>query len=164
MKEKIYFSSNLKYLRQLRGLTQGQLGDMISVDQTTIGRWEDGNREPTIGNVLNISKIFDIDINELLNKDLRQNGMNDIIDFGNNIKLLDAIGSFADGRYAQLLAKCTTLTPTNRDKVLELVDMYLKNQDNFYTDENGDLVYNGSDLHDKAKKITEQLKKEEDNS
>lgn len=151
MKEKNYFSSNLKYLRQLKGFTQGQLGEMISVDQTTIGRWEDGNREPTIGNVLNISKIFNMDINNFLNKDLREDEMKNIISLGNDIKLLDAIGSFAEGKYAQLLTKCTLLTADNRDKVIELVDMYLKNQDNCYINENGDLVYNGKDLYTSLK-------------
>lgn len=140
MKEKNYFSTNLKYLRQFKGLTQGQLGDMISVDQTTIGRWEDGNREPTIGNVLNISKIFDVDISKLLNTNLKVDGMESVIAFGNDIKLLDAISSFTEGKNTELLTKCTLLTNENRDKILELVNMYLKSQDNILIDEDGNMI------------------------
>ena len=152
MKENNYFSSNLKYLRQSKGYTQGQLGEMISVDQTTIGRWEDGNREPTVGNVLNISKIFNVNINDLLSKDLRDDNMTDLINMGNDLKLIDAIGSFAEGKYAELLTKCAILSIDNRDKILELVDMYLKEQDNMKIDKNGNLEFNGFMLYDRNNK------------
>ena len=64
------FPKNLAYLRKQRNMTQAELAKKICVDQTTIGRWEDGNREPTVGNVANISDVFNISIPDLLNKDL----------------------------------------------------------------------------------------------
>ena len=65
-----FFSKNLSYLRKEKGMTQTELANRVNVDQTTIGRWEDGNREPTIGNVVNISNVFNIPVTDLLDKDL----------------------------------------------------------------------------------------------
>ncbi len=67
-----FFPKNLQYLRKERHLTQTELANKINVDQTTIGRWEDGNREPTVGNVSNIADVFNITITDLLDKDLSQ--------------------------------------------------------------------------------------------
>lgn len=68
-----YFSKNLQFLRKQKGMTQAELGSKINVDQTTIGRWEDSNREPTMGNVVNIANIFNVTIPDLLDKDLSKN-------------------------------------------------------------------------------------------
>ncbi len=71
MKEQAnFFSKNLQFLRKEKHLTQSELANKINVDQTTIGRWEDGNREPTIGNVANIAEVFNVSIPDLLDKDL----------------------------------------------------------------------------------------------
>ena len=64
------FPKNLSYLRKEKNMTQAELAKRINVDQTTIGRWEDGNREPTVGNVANIAEVFNVSIPDLLDKDL----------------------------------------------------------------------------------------------
>lgn len=68
-----YFPKNLAFLRKSKNMTQAELGNKINVDQTTIGRWEDGNREPTVGNVANIADVFNVSIPDLLDKDLSLN-------------------------------------------------------------------------------------------
>ena len=68
--ENNFFSKNLVFLRKQRKMTQAELGKKIDVDQTTIGRWEDANREPAMGNVINIANVFDVTIPDLLSKDL----------------------------------------------------------------------------------------------
>lgn len=94
MKEENYFSKNLEYLRKSRNITQSELANKIGVDQTTIGRWEDGNREPTVGNVSNIAKYFGVSIPNLLDKDLSKESDNKIDD---NIQvLLDAYQGLSD--------------------------------------------------------------------
>lgn len=68
-----FFSKNLQFLRKQKNMTQAELGDKVNVDQTTIGRWEDGNREPTVGNVVNIANAFEVSVPELLDIDLSKN-------------------------------------------------------------------------------------------
>lgn len=66
-----YFSSNLKYIREKKGLSQNKLAQKIGVNQTTIARWEDDNRVPTIDNAVDISEALNIPLPELLGIDLR---------------------------------------------------------------------------------------------
>lgn len=68
-----YFSQNLKYLREKRNLSQNKLADMIGVNQTTIARWEDDNRTPNLDNAIDVAKILNIPIPDLIGKDLRLN-------------------------------------------------------------------------------------------
>lgn len=69
-KQNNFFPKNLQFLRKEKNMTQAELAKKISVDQTTIGRWEDGNREPTVGNVANIANVFNVSISDLLDKNL----------------------------------------------------------------------------------------------
>ena len=66
-----YFSTNLKFLREKKGLSQNKLGSLIGVNQTTIARWEDDNRVPTIDNAIDVANALDIPLSELLGTDLR---------------------------------------------------------------------------------------------
>lgn len=66
-----YFNTNLKYIREQKGLSQNKLAGMIGVNQTTIARWEDDNRVPTIDNAIDVSEALNIPLPELLGVDLR---------------------------------------------------------------------------------------------
>lgn len=164
MKEEKYFYTNLKYLRQLHGLTQGELGNKIRVDQTTIGRWEDGNREPTIGNVINIAKFFGVDLNSLLCRDLRNPNYYIGVCIDNDARLSDAIRSFADDKeYETLLIRCTKLTRPNRDKILELVNMYLLEQEDAYRDNMGNIRLI-DEYNEMMEEIRDNMAKERDDN
>lgn len=65
-----FFSSNLKFLREKKGLSQSKLAKKIGVNQTTIARWEDDNRVPTIDNAVDVSKALNIPLEKLLGTDL----------------------------------------------------------------------------------------------
>ena len=49
---------NIKYLRELKGLTQSDLGQLLNVSDKTISSWEVGRTEPNIGKVALMSEIF----------------------------------------------------------------------------------------------------------
>lgn len=66
-----FFSKNIKYIRELKGLSQNKLAEMLDVNQTTIARWEDENRIPTIDKAIQVSSILKIPLNILIGKDLR---------------------------------------------------------------------------------------------
>lgn len=66
-----YFSTNLKFLREKKNLSQNKLGKMIGVNQTTIARWEDDNRVPTIDNAVDVANALNISLIDLIGKDLR---------------------------------------------------------------------------------------------
>lgn len=82
-----YFSSNLKYIREKKGLSQSKLAELIGVNQTTIARWEDDNRVPTIDNAVDIANVLKISLPDLLGKDLRFDNGTIAKTFSNSIKI-----------------------------------------------------------------------------
>ena len=66
-----YFSTNIKFIREQKGLSQNKFGELLGVNQTTIARWEDENRIPTIDKAIDISLKLNIPLNDLLGRDLR---------------------------------------------------------------------------------------------
>lgn len=66
-----YFASNLKKIREKRGLSQNKLGKMAGVNQTTIARWENKEIAPSIDNVEDLANALNIPLPDLLGKDLR---------------------------------------------------------------------------------------------
>ena len=67
-----YFEKNLKFLRKERNISQQELADKIKkINRSTISRYESGEIDPTIGNVLLIANYFNIPISDLLFEDLQ---------------------------------------------------------------------------------------------
>ena len=65
------FGKRLRILRLERNLTQKQLAEILGTSQQCISRWVNGNREPSLDDVLLVCYFLDEDPNELL-------GFNDI--------------------------------------------------------------------------------------
>lgn len=66
-----YFSTNLKFLRESKGISQNRLASLSGVNQTTIARWENQEIAPSIDNVEILSNVLEVDLPDLLGKDLR---------------------------------------------------------------------------------------------
>ena len=62
------FGERLKQLRVSRSLTQDELGLIFESPkaQSTIGTWERGNREPSMTDLIRISKFFNVSTDYLL--------------------------------------------------------------------------------------------------
>lgn len=65
------FSRNLKYLRQVHGIEQADLALKLGrKSASTISEWESGKYTPKIGVLSQIANIFNVDIDDLMTKDL----------------------------------------------------------------------------------------------
>lgn len=60
------FKKNLKILRKGHSLTQEQLGEILHVSRTAISNYENGKMEPSISMLLNLSKFFEVSVDQLL--------------------------------------------------------------------------------------------------
>lgn len=65
------FKNNLTHLRNLRGLTQGDVAEALGISQGAISNYEAGRREPSIEQLFRISVFFEVDIDTLITQDLR---------------------------------------------------------------------------------------------
>ena len=64
-------SQVLKEIRQQHQLTQEALAERLKVSRSAIARWESGKGIPDIGNLIAISREFDISLDTLIKEDER---------------------------------------------------------------------------------------------
>jgi transcriptional regulator with XRE-family HTH domain len=67
-------SKNLKFLRTSKNVTQAELCDQLGVQRTMISAYEDGRSEPKLATLIKLSEIFQVSLDELLNRDLESMG------------------------------------------------------------------------------------------
>lgn len=91
-----YFSSNLKHLREKKGLSQNKLGSIIGVNQTTIARWEDDNRVPTIDNAMDVAEALNVPLPDLLGRDLRFDNAS-FVNIDDNMLKIPVLGTIKAG-------------------------------------------------------------------
>ena len=66
------FKSNLRYLRRINKMSQDELADKLGYKSfTTVQKWEDGTAFPRVSTLGKIAEIFDIDVDHLLNLNIR---------------------------------------------------------------------------------------------
>lgn len=56
---------NMRTVRKRRGLTQAQIAEAIGVEQPTIQRYENGTRDPSLAQALEIAKVLGVSLDEL---------------------------------------------------------------------------------------------------
>lgn len=66
----------LKYLRKQSGLTQKELAKLLGYEQTIVSMWENGTRDPNVQTLIELSKIFDCSIDELVGNEINQEKSN----------------------------------------------------------------------------------------
>lgn len=59
------FTCNLKVYRQLQGLTQGELAELVGVRRETIMRLEKAQYNPSLKLAVDISRAVDVSIEEI---------------------------------------------------------------------------------------------------
>ncbi|QTD41534.1 LexA family transcriptional regulator [Sporosarcina sp. Te-1] len=65
------FGKNLKYLRERKGLEQAELAQLLGRKSgSSVSEWEKGTYEPKSGLLADISKIFNVSLHDLMDKDL----------------------------------------------------------------------------------------------
>jgi transcriptional regulator with XRE-family HTH domain len=65
-------NKNLKFLRAQLGLTQKQLAEKLGLKQAAVGAYEEERSTPPVNSLVEISRIFNVSLDNLINKDLSQ--------------------------------------------------------------------------------------------
>src|SRR5688572_28490337 len=63
-------NKNLKFLRVQQGLTQKQLAEKLGLKQAAIGAYEEERATPPLTSLVDIARIFNVSIDNLVNRDL----------------------------------------------------------------------------------------------
>ena len=84
----IQFAETLKKLRNEKGLTQLQLGNLMFVNKSTIARWETGDRMPDAAMITRLSKVLGVGIGTLLTAAAESEGFPNIILVDDNMAII----------------------------------------------------------------------------
>lgn len=66
----------IKELRTENGFTQEQLAEALGVTNRSVSRWENGNNMPDLDLLIELAKVFDVGVGELLDGERKENDKN----------------------------------------------------------------------------------------
>lgn len=67
-----FISSNLKFLRNQKKISQKKIAELCKKQNTAVSNWEKGIREPSAIDLMTICEFFDISIDDFVKKDLKK--------------------------------------------------------------------------------------------
>lgn len=70
-----FFGTNIKKIRQVKGLSQKAFADLFDLNRGVISAYEEGRAEPKIDTLLKVAGYFSLDINDFLTKPLQVNNL-----------------------------------------------------------------------------------------
>lgn len=122
------FSENLNYYMKLNNKDRNKICKDLGFKYTTLREWIKGTAYPRIDKIELLANYFGIQKSDLIEK--KDNLISDI---EKDAKLTEQITNLAkDDVEKELLIKTTMLNNDNQIKLLELVNMYLKEQGDYY--------------------------------
>jgi len=99
-------SGNIKHLRKQHQWTQGDFADRIGIKRSLVGAYEEGRADPRLNNLLNMSKVFRVSVDNLLTKDLTRMDLKAIEalnEADGNMKVLSITVDQDDKEYIDLI-------------------------------------------------------------
>lgn len=69
---KMNLADNLKKIRKENNLSQEQLAEQLGVSRQSVSKWESGQAYPEMDKVLQLAKLFNLNIDDLLNQDIKE--------------------------------------------------------------------------------------------
>lgn len=82
------FADNLKKIRKENNLSQEQIAEKLGVSRQSVSKWESGQAYPEMDKMIQICQIFNLNIDDLLNQDIKE--------VNNNKKAKSNINRFID--------------------------------------------------------------------
>ena len=73
--DQIKIGGFLKQLRKEKGLTQEALAERLLVSNRTVSRWETGSNMPDLDVLVELAKVHEVELSELLNGERSQQKM-----------------------------------------------------------------------------------------
>ncbi|WMI67010.1 helix-turn-helix domain-containing protein [Aestuariibaculum sp. YM273] len=79
-----YFAVNFKYLRTLKGFSQEQMAEELSITRSRVGSYEEGRSEPPLELLIKISDYYKLPIDALVKNNLTKVSDTSFINIGNH--------------------------------------------------------------------------------
>lgn len=123
--EMTYFGTNLKKIRQIKGLSQQAFAELIDLNRGVISSYEEGRAEPKIETLLRIATYFGIPTDDIISKPLTVNQLA-------NFSLIEESVSVLNDEKSINLQE---ITKNNDKKNIELQKIFAKFDFVYFVDE-----------------------------
>ena len=125
MKAKLSLGENLRLLREERGISQEALGQVLSLSDGAISRYENNAAEPDINTLFGMAEIFEVDFNYLLDYHGHVRKSQDIVLQNKDVELLTCFHQCSPGhqRVIRMLEKELALQDRLWPKLTELTSL-----------------------------------------
>ena len=67
------YGFEIKSQREKAGLSQWELSKLTGINQSSISRWEDNKRTPSIENCVQLADFYGISVDELIGHEIKKN-------------------------------------------------------------------------------------------
>lgn len=75
-----FFGTNIKKIRQVKGLSQKAFADLFDLNRGVISSYEEGRAEPKIETILKVANYFNLTLDQLLTEPVRENQLKSVSD------------------------------------------------------------------------------------
>lgn len=145
--EMTYFGTNLKKIRQIKGLSQQAFAELIDLNRGVISSYEEGRAEPKIETLLRIATYFGISTDDIISKPLTVNQL------ANFTLIEDSVASLSEEK--SLIV--SEITQSGEKKETELQKILAHFDFVFFVDEN---LANKSSYEKESILFLKEVKKE----
>lgn len=121
----LFLKQNIKYLRNVKGLTQPQLGDFVGVSRDNIASYERGT-VPPVDILHKFVNFFHISFNDLIGIDLSKNQPGEVSDLDRGV--IQKIGSTHESDLPEQEAKQLVKSIEALEKIIEAQQHTIKSQ------------------------------------
>ncbi|MBP2617236.1 helix-turn-helix domain-containing protein [Chryseobacterium jejuense] len=116
-----FFGTNIKKIRQVKGLSQKTFADLLDLNRGVISSYEEGRAEPKIETILKVASHFSLDLDQLLTETLQENQLASVSDT-NQLMLFPEM-AFNEDKEAENLRENHSENSTILQKILASVDL-----------------------------------------
>ncbi len=128
-------SEKILSLRKQSGMSQEELAEKLNVSRQAISRWEVGTAQPDASNVLQISKLFGVTSDYLLNDDYGSD---------NDVPAVKRTETNANKKIKKIIGLCISLFGVFGNFIIYIISRFVEVMVPHITYENGEKVYNWS--------------------
>lgn len=121
-----YFGTNLKKIRQIKGLSQQAFAELIDLNRGVISSYEEGRAEPKIETLLRIATYFGISTDDIISKPLTVNQL------ANFTLIEDSISALTN----EISPTFQELTSNEENKSVEMQKIFAHFDFVYFVDEN----------------------------
>lgn len=128
-------SDKILSLRKQNGMSQEELAEKLNVSRQAISRWEVGSAQPDASNVLQLSKLFGVTADYLLNDDYESD---------HDVPAVKNTETIANTKIKKIIALCISIFGLIGNFVIYILSRFIKVMVPHISYENGEKCYDWS--------------------